>query len=75
MSNKMSKEKGMTKREKKLLTHLIKMSQAVSHPLNQWGNNTYLSAQLFIQENYDDEWLECMNDAEKFQELLEKEEV
>ena len=60
----------MTKREEKLLTHLIKMSHAVSHPLDTWGKNTYLSAQDFIEENYGDDWLGYMHDAEKFEELL-----
>ena len=63
----------MTKREEKLLTHLIKMSHAVIHPLNKWGTDTYLSSQFFIQENYGAEWLEYMHDADKFEELLEKE--
>ena len=59
----------MTKREKKLLTHLIKMSHAVSHPLNLWGENTYHAAESFVDENYGEKWLDCMHDADKFEEL------
>ena len=60
----------MKKREEKLLTHLIKMSHAVSHPLNQWEKNTYHASENFIEENYGTEWLEYMHDAEKFEKLL-----
>ncbi len=56
----------MTKREEKLLTHLIRTSNAIFASNRNYANEVLCDAQDFINENYG---------SDKYDELVEKEEV
>jgi len=73
----------MTKREKQLITHFVKIWNAPYIPNKKVQDRIYSEAEEFIHKKYlmevqkKDYWLETtiagMTDGEKFQELLEKE--
>jgi len=56
----------MTKREEKLLTHLIRTSNAIFASNREYASNVLCDAQDFMMENYG---------LVKYDELVEKEKV
>ena len=61
-------------REKMLLKHLIKVWNASSSQNYKFRGKVFDKADFFISKIYGKEWMELINDSEKFYEFMDKEE-